>query len=230
MKNSTVSKTSQEHKQLILFCEWNSAQGGNQHKIVVHVWATDCQSCVILLSHICCMWGLHSWWYDCKTEVKGLWALPDLSQGFSGRATSPHSAMAPVAKTNQVLPRLPANPAHVQCQGSEAGLPKPGASQAHFASRQNINTSLLKSTNPGSLCSWLRGGSDLLLDVPRWRRSSYWAEQCDLVAQYRFTRKWLIITWLWPVQKAEPGPLWAVLAQALWLTRLDRTVLCHAQN
>lgn len=150
MKNSTVSKTSQEHKQLILLCGWNSAQEGKQHKIFVHVWATDCQSCVILLSHICCMWGLPS----CKTEVKGLWALPELSQGFSGRATSPHSAMAPAAKTKQVLPRLPANPAHVHCQGSEAGLPEPGASQAHFAIRQNINTSLLKSTNQGSLCSW----------------------------------------------------------------------------
>lgn len=37
MKNIPVAKTSQEHKQLILFCEWNSGQEGNQHKIFVRV-------------------------------------------------------------------------------------------------------------------------------------------------------------------------------------------------
>lgn len=112
--------------------------------------------------------------------------------------------MAQVAKTNQVLPGLPAKPSHVQWHRSEAGLPKPGAPQEHFASRQNINTSLLKSTKQGSLCTWPQrrfwspAGCSLAC---RWRRTSHWARQCDPVAQDRLTRKWLITKW--PVTLAE---------------------------
>lgn len=137
----------------------------------------------------------------------GFWALPELSQQCSGRTTS-----------QLVSVKWPKLPKQIRCylgcqqnlpttcsgRGVKQACPKPGDPQEYFASRQNINTSLLKSTKQGSLCSWPQrrfwspAGCSLAC---RWRRTSHWARQCDPVAQDRLTRKWLITKW--PVTLAE---------------------------